>query len=131
RRKNQRGRRSALGPLRHFGRNRHREGRAQAHGRATNFVGRRSQRGHSRRCHSCSYALIAPVTHFTPSKTPCFGWTNAKRGGPPGPRPTPTSACCWDLSMLEVAGPGGPLRTRGPPHSLVEGFHPIGWAASP
>ena len=40
-------------------------------------------------------------------------WTNAKWGGPPGPRPTPTSACCWCSSMLEVAGPGGPTRTRG------------------
>src|ERR1039458_1864337 len=34
-------------------------------------------------------------------------------GGPPGPRPTPSSACCWHSSTLEVAGPGGPARTRG------------------
>jgi hypothetical protein len=44
---------------------------------------------------------------------PSFRDTNAKWGGPPGPRPTPTLACCWYLSMLEVAGPGGPTRTRG------------------
>jgi hypothetical protein len=44
---------------------------------------------------------------------PSFRDTNAKWGGPPGPRPTPTSASCWYLSKLEVAGPGGPARTRG------------------
>ena len=36
-----------------------------------------------------------------------------------------------DLSILETAGPGGPVRTRGPPHLLAEGFHPVGWATSP
>src|ERR1017187_6228406 len=50
---------------------------------------------------------------------------NTKWGGPPGPRPTPTSACCWDFSVLEVEGPGGPARTRGPPPPLAEVFIPL------
>src|ERR1019366_399506 len=59
------------------------------------------------------------------SKTLGLGWTSAKWGGPPGPRPTPTSACCWYSSMLEVAGPGGPARTRGSAPPLVEVFIPL------
>src|ERR1019366_7989537 len=56
------------------------------------------------RAHACRVRIVENTG---------LGWTNAKWGGPPGPRPTPTSACCWYLSMLEVAGPGGPARTRG------------------
>ena len=46
-----------------------------------------------------------------PSKTLGLGWTNAKwggpLGGPPGPRPTPTSACCWYLSDARGSGSRG------------------------
>src|ERR1039458_7965929 len=61
-----------------------------------------------------------------PSKTLGPGWTNAKWGGTPGPQPTPTSACYWYLSVLEVAaGPGGPARTRGSAPPLAEVFSPL------
>src|ERR1017187_1594568 len=56
------------------------------------------------RAHACRVRIVENTG---------LGWTNAKWGGPPGPRPTPSSACCWYLSMLEAAGPGGPARTRG------------------
>src|ERR1035441_9085329 len=72
-----------------------------------------------------AFSLRDSVASAT-SKTLGPGWTNAKWGGPPGPRPTHTSACCWYLSVLEVAtGPGGPARTRGSAPPLAEVFSPL------
>ena len=49
-----------------------------------------------------------------------------KVGRTPGSQPTPTSACCSVLSILEAAGPGGPARTRGSAPPLIPFDNPLG-----